>query len=224
MSLYIYAPTFQTGTRELIATLGAKRLIKHDGMRFLNKGTPVQFGPQDAIVCWGGHVPAPPGVACLNASYEFPTMEAVATTGVSKLYNIGQTVMVPMNIAPKRYTDGLANIKAGDWYPSSGRDIRYAAIPELVNYATEYYRFEAVRKVFVFKGKEVYTDLKEQSALPVNIVEALKLDFAMVYMGGSRGSAYYALRILTAPSLSEKEVNVVAEHIRTWYKGVVGVE
>src|SRR4051812_19570622 len=90
--LYIYAPVIYSGTRELIAALSARRLVKHDGMRYLHKGVPVEFGPTDAIVCWGHHAPPVDKVPTLNASYLYADMVRLNVLGTQKkLQTLGFT-------------------------------------------------------------------------------------------------------------------------------------
>lgn len=72
MSLFVYAPTIKPGTRELIEALGAKRLVRFDGMNFVHKGTPLKFDEaEDTIICWGGNVPPIGKLRIFNDSLYF---------------------------------------------------------------------------------------------------------------------------------------------------------
>lgn len=72
MATYIYAPKMQAGVPELLSALDAKRLTRFDGMRFTSKGVPLEFNEaEDAIICWGGHVPPIGKLPIFNSSLQF---------------------------------------------------------------------------------------------------------------------------------------------------------
>jgi hypothetical protein len=216
VSLFIYAPTLQTGTRELINTLEARRLVKHDGMRFLHKGKPLDFGPKDAIVCFGSHVPAIPNVATLNASYEYPNMQVIHTKGFSKIHALGNYVFMPVRLSSDTYARYMKSMPENTWWPAKQTQ-PHIPIPEVEGYASEYYRFTPA-KVFVFKGTATGAT-KEAQQTALEITNKFGLDFAMVYLGLSSSSPYL-LRFITGPALNVEEIKVVADHILTWYAEV----
>src|SRR5688572_33445485 len=99
MGLYVYAPKLTTGVEELIGILQAKRLVRHDGMHFLYRGTPIEFAPTDAIVCWGAHIPPIQNVPVLNANVEYPTLLQLNTVGLRKINNAGYTSLFPVQLS-----------------------------------------------------------------------------------------------------------------------------
>lgn len=217
MSIYVYAPTIYPGTRELIDVLQAKRLIRHDGMYFLHKGTPLEFGPQDAIVCWGGHVPPIPNIPCLNASYTYNNMLQLNLKGLSKLDSAGYSVFQTCVIKPSEYANGLALLK-GEWWPLKPTPARrYVPFTEFVGYGTTYHNFKSVSRTLVFKGKEIAGDVKVGL---FDVVGKLDMDFAAIYSGQYNGNTYI-LKLLTAPPLDAKEVKIVADSISTWAKNAL---
>lgn len=74
MALFVYAPTIRKGTNELMEALDAKRLTRFDGMRFVNKGHPIDFDQkEDVVICWGACVPPIGKMRIFNKSLHFST-------------------------------------------------------------------------------------------------------------------------------------------------------
>lgn len=222
MSIYVYAPTLYPGTRELIEALQAKRLVKHDGMNFLHKGRPMQFSNQDAIVNWGHHVPPIAGVPCLNANYKYPNLLAVNTTGIRDLINLGHNAFTMRKIPKEEQARSLVGIDYETWWPKGKYRNIYVGIPELDGYGIEYYAFTHAVKVPVFCDKIPETpDMKDATDYAIRHVDALKLDFANVYIG-VHADTYYVLKIVTAPALTNEEsVKSYADKITAWAKSVL---
>lgn len=215
MSLFVYAPTIYPGTRELLDALQAKRLVKHDGMRFLHKGVPISFDSKDAIVCWGKQVPQVNGVRCLNASYVYPDALTINSKGLHMLYNHGAQVFLPSRIGSDAYNKYMAKMKPDVWWPANWPH-GYVPIPEIEGYGNERFKFTATNKVFVFKGNPLGS-VKVPTAI-LGALDLLKLDFGMAYLGEHK-TATYILRFIPAPSLNAEEVTLVAEQINKWYAG-----
>jgi hypothetical protein len=76
LALFVYAPVIKTGTRELIEALGAKRLVRFDGLNFVHKGTPLKFDEKnDTIICWGACVPPLGKLRIFNNNLRFSSHE-----------------------------------------------------------------------------------------------------------------------------------------------------
>lgn len=208
MSLFVYAPKLYPGTRELLDALQAKRLVKHDGMRFLHKGVPIEFGPQDTIVCWGAHIPAVGKIPCLNSSYTYASIQDLVTRGITTLRHAGYTAMIPRAISNKQYADALAATDPNTWWPT--KPTQFVGLPDVEGYGIDYHGFKNVTKQHVFKS--------EDNSFASKILTSLKLDFATLYVGKHHGDDYL-LRITTAPTLNTAEVKLYAEQITKWIKG-----
>lgn len=211
MSLYIYAPALYPGTQELINILQAKRLIKHDGMHFLRKGTPMEFGAEDRIVCWGAHIPPIPNVPCLNASYKYSRMLDINVRGLSNLVKLGYNAFITEQMTNADYAKALAALKPDQWWPT-GKVFKERLVPmrEFDGYGTSFYHFRNLCKTLAFRDKIIgeFADAEK-------MMDALQLNFAELYTGMS-GEVHYLLKIITAPTLDAKGVEIVAERILAW--------
>lgn len=210
MSIYVYAPRLYPGTRELIAALNAKRLVKHDGMRFLNKGVPVEFGNKDAIVCWGKHAPAVPGVPCLNASNSYPSMLDVNFRGLNKLRQTGFYAWPWEETSRKRWQDALP--PAGEWWSNKRAPNNLVAAPEFEGYVQTYHKFGKLYTSLVFQN-ECLTNSTDESIL--RAWEYLGLDFGELYIGVHQNQPFL-MKVLTAPELGATGVKLFAEKISAW--------
>lgn len=210
MSIYVYAPTIQPGTRELIQALGARRLVRHDGLHYLYKGVPVEFSPKDQIVCWGAHPPPVPDVRCLNANVKFPTLYTINTHGKQWLSAKGVTVFFNDHNASNSYT---ASIPQTGWWPTREPTTRRVAFKQLPGYVVPYHAFEKVGIISAFSGQLV----GEAATNPLfsKILNELQLDFAEIYVGLHRAEPFI-LFIDTAPSLDAKGVETYTSFISTW--------
>jgi hypothetical protein len=216
MSLYIYAPVLQPGTKELIELLQAKRLRKHDGMHFLHKGTPIDFSPVDVIVCWGSHVPAPNKVNGLNCSLSYNSLLGLNVRGLAELNKLGYVVLIP---SPLRQEDYQAGLCKGDW-PSRAPKSGYVSLPEFEGYGTNYYKFEVRDDVAVFRG-EVLNQVQSILLRDVAIGAAkhLGLDFGVFSCGLVNGTPVL-YKIQTAPALDDKGLKLFSKRIAAWAKSV----
>lgn len=215
MSLYIYAPRIIPGTRELIDALQAKRLVKHDGMRFLYKGVPLEFGPSDAIVCWGAHVPPITNVPCLNTSYNYSNLASLNVRGLPFLASRGYAVFVPSELTSKEYVDSLST--DGSWpnkTPASG----FVSIPELEGYGIQHYKFTTVQDILVFRGKAWPAGDTRAHNIAVESLSLLGLDFAVVTVGSATGNSHIVLKLITAPKLDAEGVKLFTKLIGVWQK------
>jgi len=213
MSIYIYAPKLFPGTRELIDTLQAKRLVRHDGMHFLYKGVPVEFGPQDTIVCWGAHAPPIPKVPCLNASGEHPGMLDFNTRAFEKLARQGYSIFAMQRVSDREWLEGLPE-RAGAWWPKKAPVSKVVSVPEFEGYVTRYHNFTSTDKITIFCGDVV---VGKANANILALWPALKLDFGELYIGDHRG-APFLLKVITAPALDAQGVRIFADRISSWAK------
>jgi hypothetical protein len=216
MSLYVYAPVLQQGTKQLIDTLQAKRLMKHDGMHFLYKGTPLDFSPVDAIVCWGCHVPAPDKVPCLNSSVSYNSLLGLNVRGLMELSKAGYVTLPFTSLTKASYIDSL---HTNDW-PSRQPQSGYVSLREFEGYGTHYYKFESRDDVFVFQGK-LLNDGKNELIQNTGIkaLAHLKLDFGRISIGVVNQTPV-VYQIQTGPALDTKGVKLFAKHIASWAKTV----
>lgn len=211
MSIYVYAPVIQPGTRELIQALGAQRLVRHDGLHYLHKGVPVEFSPKDHIVCWGKHAPAIPDVNCLNASYKYPDLKAINSRGKNWLANGGINVFYDVAVQEKVY---LASLPTGSlWWPVRQPTSKYVGFKQIYNYVLPYHTFDKVAIVKVFNGQ--FVDDTFSDPLFPNVLERLELSFGEIYAAW-HGRDLYILFIDTAPALDAAGVATYAKLISKW--------
>lgn len=220
MGIYIYAPTLYPGTRELIAALGAKRLVKHDGMRFLHKGTPVEFGVSDSVVCWGHHTPPADNAMFLNANYKYTDMIQLNTRGVQKqLSSLGYTCFGLTAMPDKLYRKALEELyKAGGKFKSPGPSNSYVPCEDFEGYGIRYYRFTKIVKVAVFNNAIINSapaSAAVEAKLAIKMIGQLGLDFGVFYFGMA-DAVTVLLKVITAPHLDEAGVKVYAGCISKW--------
>jgi hypothetical protein len=193
--------------------LGAKRLLKHDGMRFLQKGVPIEFGPQDAIICWGAHVPKLPNTPVLNASYEFQDVASLNIRGLQKLRSLGHSAFQLSQMRGNSWEQAIQKLGDTYWWPkrASGQMI---AVPEVPGYGMAGYNFTTVNRVLMFGAECI-------NGKPTHNIETvwqlLGMEFGEVTYGttGSRGEGH-VLKINTAPALTDAEVTLVATRMQKW--------
>lgn len=204
------------GTRELIDILQAKRLMKHDGMHFLYKGTPMEFSPVDAIVCWGAHVPAPVKTPCLNAHLKYNSLLGLNVRGLTALNALGYTVLLPHEMPGAAY---IANLCKTEW-PTKAPAGNQVSLPEFDGYGTAYYKFDHRDDVAVFQGK-LLNDVKHTalSSAAMKVLSQLGLDFGVMSMGSINGTVV-TYKIQTGPALDAAGVKIFAKHIAIWAKSV----
>lgn len=131
--LYVYAPVIQEGTKELIEALGARRLTRFDGMRFVNKGQPIAFDEkEDTIVCWGSYVPQIGKLRIFNKSLLFPNKHKLNE-------NIGKVVPRSNTYRPGTIIPWTGTLLAGQYY---GNDPDYSYVvpqEDFPGYAQPFY-------------------------------------------------------------------------------------
>lgn len=211
MALYVYAPILQVGTREFITQIGAKRLVKHDGLHFINKGTPVDLGGGDAVICWGGMVPAIPHVPILNASLTYRNMFDINYKGAVSSANKGHNVFIMAPFKSPYYEQDLA-LQRDCWWPKVAKSGSLVALAEFKNFGIQYYPFDLVEKSLIFNNKTI---LGQTVPSIVEYVDQLKLNFAEVYYG-IRNGLPYILKVITAPRLDESNMSQMVTMIKTW--------
>ncbi len=67
MSIYLYSPHKTENSIKLAQALDATQLRWFDGLRFVNKGKPINLDPADTVVCWGRQLPDLNYVKVINA-------------------------------------------------------------------------------------------------------------------------------------------------------------
>lgn len=150
--VYVYAPEIKEGTRELISTLGAKRLAHFDGLSFVSKGRPLTFELNDVIICWGYSVPPISGVRMLNSSLTFNTPISMITQLVKLSSSMIQSVYYAVtseqaNLASKPFV--LGELIRG---ASSHKVVRLKDFP---TYTSQYVELKAEYEVHIFDGKVI---------------------------------------------------------------------
>jgi hypothetical protein len=216
MGIYIYAPIIYPGTRELIAALGAKRLVKHDGMRFLHKGTPVEFSSSDSVICWGRHTPPADNATFLNANYKYTDMIHLNTLGAKHINALGYTSFGITRMPDKLYLKMLEELRqAGGKFKSPGPSNGYVPCEDFEGYGIRYYRFTKIVKVALFKDAVIDDAPAPDVKFAAKINAALGLDFGVFYFGKA-DAVTVLLKVITAPHLDAAGVKAYASRISKW--------
>jgi hypothetical protein len=206
MSLYLYSPTLSEDAQTLTTALRAKRLLKHDGMHFLKKGTPIDFKPGDGVICWGRHVPTIPGVPSLNSSPRYRNPVVLNIMGATDLANSGYNAMIPTELRESDYRNYLSLT-----WPKTRPACNFVPLPDLPPLGTPFNRYSQLEKVFVFRGNAVAekasSEQLQQTA--VTYLERLGLDFAEFTFGLS--VMYYVIKILATPKPSELLISSIQQ-------------
>lgn len=175
MATYIYAPTNYVGTSELIELLGAKRLRKHDGMYFINKGALLSFHKKDVIICWGGHIPASADYIVINGSAKFRnTLEL--NTKLTEFSEGVITTFAPIPMKLEEYTKSL-EAQTKPTFTKGLRNGQIIASPDLFGYGHKHYPFDKQELVVVSTNK-----LKPQDVYAI-LLNKLGLSFARIKSG-----------------------------------------
>jgi hypothetical protein len=218
MSIYFYAPRLYIGTAELIHALNGKRLVKHDGMHFRYKGTPITFGKSDAIVCWGAHVPPVDGVLMLNGSYKHQSQLALNMS----MSNMPQTHndIVPISIRainPVSYAQVIAENFTPEGKLKGRPACGYVAYAEFPGYGVEHHRFTRHAKVTLFDGKVIGSG--KPNELEVNASRQMLEHFGLLFGTVSvsmLGTTAVIRKIITSPTLDAEDVKTFAQSINHW--------
>jgi hypothetical protein len=200
MSLYLYTPTLSEDAQTMTTLLGAKRLLKHDGMHFLRKGVPIDFKPGDGIICWGRHVPAVPGVPCLNSSLRYRNPVTLNTIGSTDLINAGYSMVMPIELREVDYRAYVSSV-----WPKSRPPCDYVPLPDLPPLGTRFGRYQTLEKILIFRGKAITEGNTDLQAHAIAFQERLGLDFVEVTFGVSNG-CYYGIKLFATPKPSESLV------------------
>jgi hypothetical protein len=239
MGVYFYAPKLERGNRELIQALGAKRLIRFDGMDFWFRGNRIVFTKGDVIICWGAQLPPISGLTIINSNTKHFTDQSFNDGSIGLNY-FG--VLPLMAIPPGTPIIDNKITMHGNTYVPSGR---------FPGYCTRFARhITSDLLLHVFNGKVIYAETKtatkranrwyrsestgfertpvDLSTLSERLLEMvtyevtnnLKLTFATVHLGayGKHSDDYtaYWLPMVTAPKLSNELVTVYAEAFNTF--------
>lgn len=220
---YIYAPVISEGVRELAEALKAKRLVRFDGLNFVNKGKIIEFTKQDAVICWGYHVPPVPNAVTLNSSYDCVNQLFLNKQlhRIAANRGTGITVFELQEMDPLAYQTELAAAKAVDWkikkQPPSGMIV----FEEFENYGSRYYNWSRRGNVHIFNGEValfkqtagVGTIIpKEDREMAKLLLKACGFDFGKVSFGVA-SSTFVGLKVLTAPALDKNLVDVYAKNL-----------
>ncbi len=198
MAIYLYAPVAFVGTEELIAELGARRLRKHDGMRFISKGAPIEFGYKDIVVCWGAHVPTIDGVRVLNNSYRYSTQLSL-NIGTTRLFaQAGLNHLTTVRMSGPAYEKSILELKEHGKPTGPSKHIAYKEFP---GYGVPYVKHFVSSKQVVHAFRGVNLETGKELPEPTNrILQKLELDFARITFSDAGGISYMR-KILTAPPL-----------------------
>lgn len=225
MSLYVYAPKLYPGTRELIEKLQAKRLLMHDGMRFLNRGVPIDFKSSDVIICWGQHVPPVDGVTMLNASFQYTDQISINTRLGKILKTTGLAAFDLMPMLEKEYVAELQRYQA--FKNGSSKKKKYSPLngmvpfKEFYGYGSRTYTFSKITKLTMFGGEALTNAESKDVSVAQTTMKALGLDFAVLTFG-MVGEIYVLIKVITAPELDKNGVDLYAKHISEKANSVVG--
>lgn len=224
--LYFYTPTITEGCLDLAKTLDAKRLYKFDGMQFLRHGRPVEFTPDDVIVCWGKHVPTIPNIVVLNNNLNYPSQLAI-NKRLYALDNIGSRLQFIHYGNNRMYAADMVNKQKGNYKNESGM----VPSKEFEGYGTRYYNIKTEYSLHVFKDKIIYgtqtarvfgvataTKISSANAKVVasaqNVLQVLGLDFGKVTICTGENGVPVVRKVITAPELTPELVTIYANNFR----------
>lgn len=216
--IYVYAPTKPQGYEELVKALNAKLLQRFDGYNFVNKGRPIEFNRNDAIVCWGSHVPPIDGVVMLNASYKW-----IDQLGINKQLTkicAPYTSFEPQAMLPSEYQQAMALAQECDWRFKSTPLGMCVPLKEFENYGSRFYKFTRRGTMLVVNGHIVLEknhggsgSLEKDKSTVLAIAANVGLDFCRISYGVATDT-FVALKILTAPFLTKERAEKYATHLR----------
>jgi hypothetical protein len=215
MGIYFYAPELYPGTRELIAELGARRLRKHDGMHFLNKGVPIEFNNTDVIICWGSHVPPMENATVLNSNYSY-TSQFQANLRMNTIPAFGSYAITPIVHMPN-YQRILAQLNANNWALHKSVEGGYVPSKNFPGYGTHFYSFGPTNKVTVF-NQQILGDVAfdaEVTFAAKNTIAQLGLVFGTVYVN-RLGTMCVVRKLLTAPKFDAVTMKDFVKSVNNW--------
>lgn len=242
MSIYVYAPNNNANTTALINALGSKRLRTFDGMRFLQKGKPIDFQKDDAVVCWGRHIPALDYVKVINAhptALDHSVLRKIATEVAVQKIGISLLPIYPHT------PEQIEKLKE---YLVVNKKVKYFPYKERTGYVYANYYHAGMQqefKLFLTRKGVLYAKVSTrpkfewepiadiaQYTFPDNVItyattlmQGLNLDFAAITItlirSESRGITSTCIRkIVTDPNLNADELPVVANALQQLIAGV----
>lgn len=220
MSIYIFAPKIYPGTLELIEALQGKRLVKHDGMQFLQKGKPMRFDKADVIICWGQHVPPVDGVLMLNGNYRWTTQQEIniRMASIGNLSeNVNAAIIAITRMQMSQYITDLEILRANGGIVSREPANYHVPCEDFPGFGSRYYAFTHQTKVTLFVGKEIVTSGASPNLVSISrgLLNLLQLDFGVISVG-MLGAIHTIRKINTAPALNKDGVELFSKHITKW--------
>lgn len=214
MTTYFYAPVVYDRLKEFITTLGAKRLIRFDGMRFLNKGRPVEFNKNDIIICWGYHVPTVPNVRMLNSNSMYPNQVLLNidlhTRVTRQDYVVGYELIMYKNLVA--YNQALFEQR------NSTKNVKIVAYKDVPGYGMRRFDINNDYKVHIFLGKliNVIDNIPDNVVKEaISVLNNLHMDFGVVYVS-KINSTYVIRKVMTAPKFTDVTFNLYQHYLRDW--------
>lgn len=219
--IYVYSPARTDTVKMLLSKLPAHRLVRFDGLTFLSKGRPVEFEKNDVVICWGVKAPRMMEPRILNAHTTYiddialnKQLRSTAIPGVMHhqvgKYASSHDYEQARLLLQKQRIDAFGS---GQYVPCS----------HLYGYYAAWFRYEKAHRVSVVNGKVIHAEwhnygAKEYTQNPtpddtlltsaVAVIQALKLEFGVVYFFQARRGEYYLRRVNTAPTLTQDEADV----------------
>ncbi len=223
MSIYVYAPVLYPGTKELLDVLDAKRLVFHDGMQFRHKGVALQFNQEDAIVCWGHHVPPVANTLTINGSLLYKDQLTI-NKALARMPIPNAMPVLWHELIPLTYDKAIAFVEENPGNLKGLLRITGNMVPvkEHRNWSTRWYNFERQSKVMLF-ANGVYANVQKAEDVDVigKILQLYKLDFSVICIGTVNGT-YVVRRIITAPTLTKEQAEVFGKDLLIYIKGKRG--
>lgn len=215
--IYIYAPDAPAGTTELVKALNAKLLLRHDGYNFVRKGRPIEFGKNDAIVCWGRHVPPVANAIMLNASYRWVNQLSI-NKNLAKIC-APYTAFELTEVGISTYNKELQQAREHGWVFRSSPASGLVMLKEFEGYGIRYYAFPRRGNMHLFNGGIVQANSTSgheiqtaEKAAVMAVAKQLDLDFCKISYGMAQNTLVI-LKILTAPVLNAELVDLYARNI-----------
>lgn len=222
--IYFYTDQNTESAQKLQELLGAKRLIKHDGMAFVNKGRPMEFAKDDAIVCWGKHVPQTEHGNVINSNLRYVDQLQLNLWLQSKVKLLGLYATGFQQVTSKTYNNALQRLE------NKALSGQYVAFKEFPNRCSTLCKFTEDYKIHVIGGKvvrvikrvsdgkkwfkfeDIATNGTPHAEWAPKVVGMFGLDFATVYLC-HLGTALAVRKILSAPPLDAEGLKLYSNYI-----------
>jgi hypothetical protein len=226
--IYVYNKAKSPTAIALASALNGTLTRNFDGLNFLHKGKPREFNINDAIICWGDHLPALGYVKVINSHKNAHNFELLLKDN-QKYASAKGFGYVPTynNLSEAQYKKLLIDLDAG-------KNTKFYPIKELsktvygrINIIEEYkyYIFnKTIVKVKHSAGyRQSWNTIKPDAVTPTRIEHLHRIinigimDFYVVTLSdviGSDGYTHVIFRkIVSAPELSPEDVNLFASEI-----------